>query len=196
MHPFTKAICGNIWKLTLVKNHTNATNATMHLLRQAIWGDIWKLIQGEKITNVINAAMYRLVTAIWRDIWKFTLEHTWHIPEYRQFISFSIKMMHALYRKKCDWFLSYNKSVSQTLVIHFYKIGQNLRLFRTHLHTILANTAKYSIVHIFFGSCFLWLKHSICSLVCRASCNVYSLFILYAFCFKDISVATDTKTFS
>ena len=36
------AIWGHIWKCTVEKSQTNATNVTMHLLRQEIWGHIWK----------------------------------------------------------------------------------------------------------------------------------------------------------
>ena len=42
---YRQAIWGHIWKLTLEKKRTNATNATLHLFGQTIWGDIWKSIQ-------------------------------------------------------------------------------------------------------------------------------------------------------
>ena len=42
LHPHRQAIWGDIWKRTVDKSQTNASNVNMHLLMQAIWGDIWK----------------------------------------------------------------------------------------------------------------------------------------------------------
>ena len=74
MHLSRQAIWGNIWKLTLEKNHTNANNATMYQLRQAIWGNIWKLTLVKNRTNVTNVTMHLFMQAIWGNIWKLTQE--------------------------------------------------------------------------------------------------------------------------
>ena len=42
MHLIGKALWGHIWKHTVEKSLTNATNVTMHPPRQVIWGHIWK----------------------------------------------------------------------------------------------------------------------------------------------------------
>ena len=36
------AIWGNIWKSTVEKSQTNATNVTLPALTQVLWGDIWR----------------------------------------------------------------------------------------------------------------------------------------------------------
>ena len=40
-----------IWKSTVEKNHINATNVSMPLLRHVIWGDIWKYTAEKNQTN-------------------------------------------------------------------------------------------------------------------------------------------------
>ena len=82
-----------MWKCTVEKSRTNATNVTMPPLRQAIWGDIWKhtvkaiatnvnmpplgqeilgniwkCTEGKSQTNVINLTMPLLRQAIWGHI--------------------------------------------------------------------------------------------------------------------------------
>ena len=56
MHHLRQAIWGDIWKHTVEKNQTSATNATMHPLKQAIWGDIWKptVEKNHDIMSIIN----------------------------------------------------------------------------------------------------------------------------------------------
>ena len=46
-----KAIWRNIWKRTVEKSQTNATNVTMHFLKQAISLDIWKTTQEKSQTS-------------------------------------------------------------------------------------------------------------------------------------------------
>ena len=52
-----QAIWGVIWKSTVGKSQTNATNAITHLFRQEIWGNIWKHTMGKSQTNATNATM-------------------------------------------------------------------------------------------------------------------------------------------
>ena len=73
MHLFTWAIWGPIWKVILVKKRTNATNATMPLFGQLHWGYIWKLTLEKKCTNATNATMHLCRRAIWGPIWKLIL---------------------------------------------------------------------------------------------------------------------------
>ena len=54
MHPQRQAVWGDIWKHTVEKGQTNATNVAMHLLRQAIWGFIWKHTVEKSQTNAIS----------------------------------------------------------------------------------------------------------------------------------------------
>ena len=74
MHPFRQGIWGHIWKRTVEKRQTNATNVTMPQLRQAIWGHIWKHTVGKNQTNATNVIMHPLRKAIWGLIWKHTVE--------------------------------------------------------------------------------------------------------------------------
>ena len=74
MHLLRQAIWGNIWKDTVEKRQTNATNATMHPLGQAIWGHIWRHTVEKSQTNAINVTLLALRQAIWGIIWKFTVE--------------------------------------------------------------------------------------------------------------------------
>ena len=69
-----QAIWGHIWKDTVEKSQTNATNVTLHLLMQAIWGNIWKCTVEKSQTNATNQILHPHRLAIWRDIWKRTLE--------------------------------------------------------------------------------------------------------------------------
>ena len=65
-----QAIKGYIWRRTVEKSQTNATNATMPLLRHAIWGDIWTRTVEKNQTNAISVTMSLLMQAIWWDTWK------------------------------------------------------------------------------------------------------------------------------
>ena len=69
-----QAIWGHIWKHTVEKNQTNATNATMQPLRQATWRDIWKHTVEKSPTNATSVSMRPFRQAIWRHIWKHTVE--------------------------------------------------------------------------------------------------------------------------
>ena len=51
---FKQSIWRNVWKHTVEKSQTNATNETMHPLGQAIWGDIWKDTVEKIQRNVTN----------------------------------------------------------------------------------------------------------------------------------------------
>ena len=71
MQPMPLCICScsqfeNTHENSLEKNHTNATNATLHLHMQTIWGDIWKLTVGK--CNKSNFAFAN------RGIWKYVEE--------------------------------------------------------------------------------------------------------------------------
>ena len=52
-----QAIWEHIWKCTVEKSQTNATNATLHPLRQAIWGHIWKPTEAKSYTNAPSVTM-------------------------------------------------------------------------------------------------------------------------------------------
>ena len=67
-------IWGHIWKRTVEKRPTNATNVIMPLLRQAIWGDIWKHTVEKSQTNAPNVTLHPLRQSIWGHIWKHTVE--------------------------------------------------------------------------------------------------------------------------
>ena len=73
MHPQAQAIWGDIWKRTVEKSQSNATNVTLPLFRLAIWGHIWKRTVGKSQTNATNVIMPLLRQAIWGDIWKHTV---------------------------------------------------------------------------------------------------------------------------
>ena len=65
-----QAIWGDIWKGTLEKNRSNATNVTMHLLKQVIWGVIWKLTLEKNPSNAPNAFIHVPIPVISGDIQK------------------------------------------------------------------------------------------------------------------------------
>ena len=79
MHPVMQALWGHIWKHTVEKSQTNATNVTMPLLRQAIWGNIWKRTVEKSQTNATNVTLPLLVQAIWGHIWKRTVGNIWRV---------------------------------------------------------------------------------------------------------------------
>ena len=72
MHQFKQAIWGDIWKDTLGKSWTNATNATMHPSRQATWRYIWEHTLGKSQTNAASVTMHHIRQEIWGCIWKDT----------------------------------------------------------------------------------------------------------------------------
>ena len=74
MWPHRQAVWGNIWKRTVEKSQTNATNVTMHPLRQAIWEHILKHTMVQSRTNATSVTMHPLMQAIWEHIWKHTVE--------------------------------------------------------------------------------------------------------------------------
>ena len=74
IHPLWKADWEVILKCTTEKSHTNATNATMLLLMQAIWGHIWKLTVEKSQTNATNVTLHPLIQVVWGHIWKCTVE--------------------------------------------------------------------------------------------------------------------------
>ena len=63
-----QAIWGHIWKRTVDKSQTSATNVTMHLLVQAIWEDIWRLTVEKSQTNATSVILGPHWRAIWWDI--------------------------------------------------------------------------------------------------------------------------------
>ena len=74
MHPIRQAIWGHIWKRPVEKSHTNATSVTMHPLGQAIWGHIWKRTVEKSQTIATSVTMHPLVQTIWGHIWRRTVE--------------------------------------------------------------------------------------------------------------------------
>ena len=70
MHLLMHSLWGYIWKHTLEKNQTNATNVTMPLLIQVIW----KSTVEKNHINATNVSMPLLRHVIWGDIWKYTAE--------------------------------------------------------------------------------------------------------------------------
>ena len=74
LHPLGQAIWGHIWKYTVGKSRTNATNVILHPHRQAIWGDILKHTVEKSQTTAINVTMHLLVQMFWGHIWKHTVE--------------------------------------------------------------------------------------------------------------------------
>ena len=64
---------GHIWKCTVEKGQINATNVTMPLLGQVIWGHIWKRTVGKSKTNATNVILPLLRQVIWGNIWKRTV---------------------------------------------------------------------------------------------------------------------------
>ena len=77
-----QAIWGDIWKYTVEKSQTNATNVTLHHLKQAIWGHIWKHTVAKSQTSVANVITHPLVQAIWEHIWKYTVGKTQNQYDY------------------------------------------------------------------------------------------------------------------
>ena len=73
MHLLMQAICGDIWKFTPEKSHTNVTNAAMHLLTHKVWGSIPKFTLEKSWTNATNVTLLLLMQAIYGNILKFTL---------------------------------------------------------------------------------------------------------------------------
>ena len=74
IHPLEQDIWEHIWKSTVEKNRTNATNVNLHLIIQAIWRDIWKHTVGTNRTNAANATLHLFGQAIWKSIWKNTVD--------------------------------------------------------------------------------------------------------------------------
>ena len=64
----------HIWKNTVVKSRTNATNLIMHPLTQVLWRRIWKCTVEKSRTNVISVILHPFRQAIWGHIWKNTVE--------------------------------------------------------------------------------------------------------------------------
>ena len=69
-----QTIWDNIWKRTVEKSQTNATNVTMPLLRQTIWDNISKRTADESQINATNVIMLLLGQAIWGNIWRHIVE--------------------------------------------------------------------------------------------------------------------------
>ena len=65
---------GHIWKRTVEKSQTNATNVTLPHLGQTFWRRIWKRTVERRQINVTNVTMYLLRKAVWGNIWKRTVE--------------------------------------------------------------------------------------------------------------------------
>ena len=72
MYPLWLVILGLIWKHTMEKSQTSATNVIMHPFMLAIWGHIWKRTVENSQTNATNVTLLLLWQAIWGDIWKHT----------------------------------------------------------------------------------------------------------------------------
>ena len=74
MHHSTRAIWRDIWKRTVEKSQTNATNVTMLPLRQAIWRHIWRHTAEKSQTDVTSVTIHLSMKALWRYIWKCIVE--------------------------------------------------------------------------------------------------------------------------
>ena len=70
LHLLRQAYQGVIWKLTLKKNCFNSTNVTMNLF----WQAIWKPPLGKNHFNASNATLHLLKQAIWGHIWNLSKE--------------------------------------------------------------------------------------------------------------------------
>ena len=68
--PLCKRFEDTFWKRTVQWSQTNATNATIPLLKHAIWGHIWKCTVEKSQTNATNVTMHLLRQEIWGHIWK------------------------------------------------------------------------------------------------------------------------------
>ena len=64
-----QAIWEVIWKPTVEKSQTNATNVTMHPHIQALWGDIWKRTLVKSQTDAASVTLPALTQVLWGDIW-------------------------------------------------------------------------------------------------------------------------------
>ena len=51
-----------------MKSHTNAANATLHLVMKALWEHIWRFAVEKSQTNATNVTMHPLRQAIWGHI--------------------------------------------------------------------------------------------------------------------------------
>ena len=74
MHPLMNPNWRHIWKHTVEKSQTYATNATMHCLRQTLWGHILKDTVEKNQTNAASVTLPALIQVLWGDIWKCTAE--------------------------------------------------------------------------------------------------------------------------
>ena len=74
MHPLVQTFWGDIWKYTVEKSLTTATNVTLHPHKLPAWGDIYKHTVEKSQTNVTNVTMHPLKQVIWGDIWKHTVD--------------------------------------------------------------------------------------------------------------------------
>ena len=74
LHPPMCKVWRLIWKHTVEKSQTNATNVTLHPLRQAIWGDIWKHTVEKSQTSATNVTLPALSKVLWGDIWRGTVK--------------------------------------------------------------------------------------------------------------------------
>ena len=76
-----QAIWGHIWKHTVEKSQTNATDVTLHPLRQAIWEHIWRRTVEKNQINATCVTMHPL-----RHIWKHTVQRLkWHMESVKSF---------------------------------------------------------------------------------------------------------------
>ena len=64
MHLLLRTVWGLIWKSTVEKSQTDATNVTMHHLRQAILGHIWKHKVEKSQTSATSVIMCLLDNTI------------------------------------------------------------------------------------------------------------------------------------
>ena len=69
LHLLGQAIWGDIWRHTVEKRQTNATNVTMHPLREAIWGGFKILFLLLKLEKIISISLSRLESG--ESVFKF-----------------------------------------------------------------------------------------------------------------------------
>ena len=96
---------GDIWKHTVAKSQTNATNVTLHTLMQVIRGDIWKHTVAKSQRNATNVTMHPLMQALWWHIWKHTIKTKYHGKQQFEDLGTAKEMwMHILKNITHIWF--------------------------------------------------------------------------------------------
>ena len=69
-----QVLCGHIWKPTVEKSQTNATNVILHPRMQALWEHIWKLTVEKSQTNATIVTLPLHGQNSWQYTWKSMLQ--------------------------------------------------------------------------------------------------------------------------